>query len=109
MSADLELSPMGARSVARRTAGGAALVSVALLAVNALSYVFTVLAARTLVPQAYGELAALLGVLLIGAVPGTGLQTASALRLAGPSGGDLPRLHGAALATSAAVTLLGVL
>ena len=109
MTADAALSPPRARSAAGRTARGAALVSVALLAVNGLSYVFTVLAARTLVPQAYGELAALLGVLLIGAVPGTGLQTAAALRLAGAADRGLAGLHGAALATSAAVTLVGVL
>ena len=61
------------------------LVSVAFLAANALAYVFTVLAARTLAPAAYGELAALLGVLLVGAVPATGLQTAAALYLGGPA------------------------
>lgn len=61
--------------------GPAALVSVAFLGANALAYGFTVLAARSLVPAAYGELAALLGVLLVGTVPATGLQTAAALHL----------------------------
>ena len=59
----------------------AAVLSGTLIAVNALAYVFTVLAARTLSPAAYGELAALLGVLLVGTVPASGLQTHAALRL----------------------------
>ena len=66
-------------SSSRRLIGPAALVSVAFLGANALAYVFTVLAARLLAPAAFGELAALLGVLLVGTVPATGLQTAAAL------------------------------
>src|SRR5918993_2086261 len=61
--------------------GPAALVSVAFLGANALAYAFTVLAARSLAPAAYGELAALLGLLLVGTVPATALQTAAALHL----------------------------
>src|SRR3954447_11226898 len=64
-----------------RLLGPAALVSVAFLGTNALAYVFTVLAARVLAPAAFGELAALMGVLLVGSVPATGLQTAAALHL----------------------------
>ena len=59
----------------------AAVLSVTLLGTNALAYVFTMLAARLLAPAAYGELAALMGVLLVGVVPATGLQTAAALHL----------------------------
>jgi O-antigen/teichoic acid export membrane protein len=88
----------------------AALVSAALMGVSALAYVFTVLAARTLVPHAYGELAALLGVALVGIVPATGLQTAAALHLGG-SRGDASRvagrLHATALAAAACVAVVG--
>jgi hypothetical protein len=75
-----------------RLLGPAALVSVAFLGTNALAYVFTVLAARVLAPAAFGELAALMGVLLVGSVPATGLQTAAALYLGRSrgSGGTAP-------------------
>ena len=45
--------------------GATAVVSIAFLGANALAYVFTVVAARQLAPAAYGELAALLSVLLV--------------------------------------------
>ena len=96
-----------------RLLGPAALVSVAYLGANALAYVFTVLAARLLVPSAFGELAALLGVLLVGTVPATGLQTAAALYLGGTPRSRTPavlaRLHTAALVTALAVVAAGVL
>ena len=88
----------------------AALVSAALMGVSALAYVFTVLAARALVPHAYGELAALLGVALVGIVPATGLQTAAALYLGGHRGDVTPvvrRLHATALVAAACVAILG--
>ena len=90
----------------------AALVSMAFLATNALAYVFTVLAARLLAPAAFGELAALLGVLLVGTVPATGLQTAAALYLGAErsrSSTALPRLHGAAVVTGLVVVAIGAL
>jgi O-antigen/teichoic acid export membrane protein len=91
----------------RRLLGPAALVSVAYLGANALAYVFTVLAARLLAPAAFGELAALLGVLLVGTVPATGLQTAAALHLGGTPHRRTPavlaRLHAAALVTALVV------
>jgi O-antigen/teichoic acid export membrane protein len=97
----------------RRLLGPAALVSVAYLGANALAYVFTVLAARLLAPAAFGELAALLGVLLVGTVPATGLQTAAALHLGGTSQGRTPavlaRLHAAALVTALVVVASGAL
>jgi O-antigen/teichoic acid export membrane protein len=75
--------------------------------------VFTVLAARLLASAAFGELAALLGVLLVGTVPATGLQTAAALHLGGTAQGRTPavlaRLHAAALVTSLVVVATGVL
>jgi O-antigen/teichoic acid export membrane protein len=85
-------------------------VSIALIAANALGYAFTVFAARALAPAAYGELAALLGVLLVAVVPATGLQTAGALALAGDRPGSTPaRLHTAGLLTAGAVAVLAVL
>lgn len=99
------------RAAGRRSPlGSAAVVSVAFLATNALAYVFTVLAARALTPAAYGELAALLSVLLVGSVPATGVQTAAALHLGGAPGSRavLARLHATALAVALAVCLLGV-
>jgi hypothetical protein len=95
-----------------RAAVPAALVSLALLGVNGLAYVFTVVAARLLAPEAYGELAALLGVMFIGVVPMTGLQTAGALTL-GRRPGDqravLARLHATMLIGAVSVGLLGLL
>ncbi|TFV85608.1 polysaccharide biosynthesis protein [Blastococcus sp. CT_GayMR16] len=88
----------------------AALVSAALMGVSALAYVFTVLAARALVPHAYGELAALLGVALVGIVPATGLQTAAALYLGGHRGDAAPvvrRLHATALVAAVCVAIVG--
>lgn len=92
--------------------GPAVLVSVAFLGANALAYAFTVLAARSLAPAAYGELAALLGLLLVGTVPATGLQTAAALHLgrqpsAGPAAAG--RWHAAALVVGLAGAALAVL
>lgn len=95
-----------------RRARPAALISLALLGTSALAYVFTVLAARLLAPAAYGELAALTGLLLIGTVPATGLQTAAALELGGHRGDPGPvvrRLHGTAMAGAGAVAAVGAL
>jgi O-antigen/teichoic acid export membrane protein len=93
--------------------GPAALVSVAFLGANALAYVFTVLAARSLAPAAYGELAALLGLLLVGTVPATGLQTAAALHLGRRDSAADPaavgRWHATALTGGLTVAALAVL
>jgi O-antigen/teichoic acid export membrane protein len=89
----------------------AALISTALLGTSVLAYVFTVLAARALAPHAYGELAALLGLSLVGAVPATGLQTAAALALGGRRGPAAPmvrRLHATALVGAVVVGLVGL-
>ncbi|MGY1744379.1 hypothetical protein [Blastococcus sp. SYSU D00695] len=95
-----------------RAAVPAALVSLALLGVNGIAYVFTVIAARLLVPGAYGELAALLSVMFIGVVPATGLQTAAALTL-GAGRGDrratAARLHAATIVGAVTVGVLGLL
>jgi O-antigen/teichoic acid export membrane protein len=93
--------------------GPAALVSAAFLGANALGYVFTVLAARSLAPAAYGELAALLGLLLVGGVAATGLQTAAALHLGrrNPSAdpGAVGRWHATALTVGLSGAVLAVL
>ncbi|TKJ24810.1 polysaccharide biosynthesis protein [Blastococcus sp. CCUG 61487] len=97
----------------REAAVPAALVSLALLGINALAYLFTVFAARLLVPEAYGELAALLGVMFIGVVPATGLQTAAALTLGRSTPEERPllvrRLHAASWVGAAGVGILGLL
>src|SRR3954471_23266591 len=94
-----------------RFLGSAAVVSVAFLGVNALAYVFTVASARALAPAAYGELAALLSVLLVGTVPATGLQTTAALLLGGRPGARdvVAGLHATALVVGGAVCALGAL
>jgi len=93
------------RTPPSRFLGSAALVSAAFLGVNAFAYVFTVGAARVLAPAAYGELAALLSVLLVASVPATGVQTAAALFLGGRPDrtGTVARLHATALVVGAAV------
>ncbi|RBY97738.1 polysaccharide biosynthesis protein [Blastococcus sp. TF02-8] len=90
--------------------GATAVVSVAFLGANALAYVFTVAAARLLAPAAYGELAALLSVLLVGSVPASGAQTAAALHLGGRAGDErtVARLHAATAQLGLAVALLGL-
>jgi hypothetical protein len=97
----------------RQAAVPAALVSLALLSANGLAYIFTVVAARLLAPGAYSELAALLGVLFICAVPATAVQTAAALTLGRTEVADRPlvlrRLHTAAWIGAAAVGALGLL
>ena len=104
--------PQEGGAPARTGAVPAALVSGALLLVSGLAYVVTVLAARVLAPQSYGELAALLGVLLVGSVPATGLQTAAALHLgrrpAGTAGAAVRRLHATSLAAAVVVGLVAL-
>ena len=100
-----------------RALGSAALVSLAFVGANALAYAFTVLAARTLAPAAFGELAALMSVLLVGSVPAAGVQTATALYLGGRrrrDGSDdtavvAARLHTAAGAIGLAVAAVAAL
>ncbi|MCF6743787.1 polysaccharide biosynthesis protein [Blastococcus sp. KM273128] len=102
--------PEDAAASQPRALGSAALVSVAFLGANALAYVFTVLAARLLAPAAYGELAALLGVVLVGSVPGTGVQTTAALLLGGRDGDrrTTGRLHATALAVGLGVSAVAL-
>lgn len=72
-----------AQGTTERTPGiQAALVSVALFAANALSYLLNVVAARALAPDVYGGLGSLLALVVVGAVPAMGMQTVAALRVA---------------------------
>jgi O-antigen/teichoic acid export membrane protein len=69
----------------RRARIEALAVSVALLSANALGYVFNITAARAVAPELYGALGSLMALLLVGVVPAMGLQTATALHIAGLS------------------------
>lgn len=88
----------------------AVLVAGALGVNNVASYLLTLVAARLLVPAAFGELGSLLAILVIGAVPALGLQTVVALRVAGDSS---PRPPGPLVAlgfgTSVSVTVVALL
>ncbi|WP_436493568.1 lipopolysaccharide biosynthesis protein [Actinokineospora sp. HUAS TT18] len=72
----------GSEEATRRGGLGAVLVAGALAANNIASYLMTLVAARLLIPEAFGELGSLLAILVIGAVPALGLQTVVALRVA---------------------------
>lgn len=64
-------------------ASHAAMVAVALGIAQVASYAVSVIAARTLGPDGFGVLAALLGILLIGSVLAMGIQAVAARRLVG--------------------------
>lgn len=68
--------------VTRPRGVGAMLVAGALAANNVAAYLLTLVAARLLLPEAFGELGSLLAILVVGAVPALGLQTVVALRVA---------------------------
>lgn len=91
----------------------ALLVTAASLGTNVSSYVFTVIAARLLVPSAFGELSALMAVLVVGVVPALSMQTGVALRVAalGPGSGRRERggAVGLGLGLGAAVAALVLL
>ncbi len=92
-------------AVSTRHAKGQALaVTAGVMVSNASGYLLTVVAARLLAPAAFGELGALLALLLVGAVPAMGLQTAVALRVAGHPGESRSPLVGLGLAVAAVVT-----
>jgi hypothetical protein len=82
-------------------------LSIALLGTNALAYVVTVASARLLAPEAFGELSALLGLLLVGVVPAVGLQTATALAL-GAGRPVAHAAHSAALLIAGGTALIAV-
>lgn len=72
------------------------------------SYLLNILAARLLVPAAFGELGSLLAVLVIGAVPAMGLQTVTALRVARHRDGTR-EMVALGLLTAGAVTAVALL
>ncbi|MFE5568200.1 lipopolysaccharide biosynthesis protein [Amycolatopsis japonica] len=91
----------------------AILVSLALAANNAGAYALSIVAARLLVPSAFGELSSLLAVLVIGVVPAMGLQTVVALRVArlrsSKESQDNGTLLALGLTTSAIVATIGLI
>lgn len=94
---------------AQRTRVAAILVTVALAGNNAASYLLSLVAARVLVPGAFGELSSLLAVLVVGIVPAMGLQTLVALRVARGKDAASGPLMALGLTTTAIVTTLGLL
>jgi O-antigen/teichoic acid export membrane protein len=80
------------------------LVTAGMAGNQAAAYLLNVLAARLLVPAAFGELGSLLAVLVIGAVPAMGVQTVAALRVA-RRGQDAGELLSLGLSTAAVVTV----
>jgi O-antigen/teichoic acid export membrane protein len=88
----------------------AVVVSAALMAGNASSYLFTIVAARLLVPEVFGELGALMALLVVGVVPAMAAQTGIALHVAG-AGSARAALRGSVglgLVLGAAVSLLAL-
>jgi len=96
-------------ATARRTRVAAILVSLALAGNNAASYLLSLVAARVLVPGAFGELSSLLAVLVVGVVPAMGLQTLVALRVARAKAASPGQLMALGLTTSTIVTAAGLL
>jgi O-antigen/teichoic acid export membrane protein len=93
-------------SESQGTKVSALLVSAGVAGNQLAAYLLNVLAARLLVPSAFGELGSLLAVLVIGAVPAMGMQTVTALRVArGQREGELVTLG---LSTSAVVTAVAL-
>ena len=66
----------------RATLTGGTLVAAGMMTMNITVYAFNVLAARLLVPQEFGALTALFGIMLVGTVASLGLQAVTARRLA---------------------------
>ena len=67
---------------ATTTSTGGPVVAAGMVVMNGAAYLFTVAAARLLAPQEFGEVTALLGILLVGNVAALGLQATTARRLA---------------------------
>ena len=87
---------------------GALAVPVALVLVNALAYLLLLVGARGLDHDAYGQLVALLSVLLVGSVPALALQTVTARRVAAGEGAAGTARAATLLGCGAAVVLLAV-
>ena len=67
---------------AQSTVAGGTIVAGGMMTMNVTVYAFNVLAARLLVPQEFGALTALFGIILVGTVASLGLQAVTARRLA---------------------------
>ncbi|HEV2781639.1 MAG TPA: hypothetical protein VGX25_19825 [Actinophytocola sp.] len=88
----------------RALLSASATVTLATVAVNLLSYALVAIGTRTLGPERYAELAALLGLLLVGYVPAATVQVVLARRVAAGERGGLGQ---ASLRTAVAVTVIG--
>ncbi|WP_309116132.1 polysaccharide biosynthesis protein [Saccharothrix sp.] len=100
---------MAVSSTRQPVRGQALAVTAGVMVANASGYVLTVVAARVLAPAAFGELGALLAVLLVGAVPAMGLQTYVALKVAADPEKSRQPVVGLGLAIATAVTTLAAL
>jgi O-antigen/teichoic acid export membrane protein len=78
MSVSVAVTAPSSRSLAR----GGLLVAVGLAAANIVTYAFSLLMSRRLGPVAFGELAAVLGAVVVGSVPSMALQAVIARRTA---------------------------
>ena len=85
----------------KSTVAGGSLVAGGMMTMNITVYAFNVLAARLLVPQEFGALTALFGIILVGSVASLGLQAVTARRLA-----VAPYARGETIASSLRVTAL---
>lgn len=104
----LGYSPAVSAGASTNTRVSALVVSAGVAGNQFASYLLNVLAARLLVPAAFGELGSLLAVLVIGAVPAMGMQAVAALRVArGDSPGELVAL-GLTAAVGITVVVLAV-
>src|SRR5205085_6087716 len=97
--------PVPAAMRLRALLGASATVTAATVVVNLLSYAVVAVGTRALGSSRYGELAALLGLLLVGTVPALTLQVVVARRVAAGESGGLGR---ASLGTAAAVAVVGL-
>jgi O-antigen/teichoic acid export membrane protein len=66
----------------RSRLAGAGMVAVSITAMNVATYGFTLVAARLLAPAHFGELTAMMGIILVGNVAALGLQATTARRIA---------------------------
>jgi len=66
----------------RSRLAGAGMVAVSITAMNVATYSFTLVAARLLAPAHFGELTAMMGIVLVGNVAALGLQATTARRIA---------------------------
>ncbi|MGB3442693.1 MAG: polysaccharide biosynthesis protein [Actinophytocola sp.] len=92
--------------VQQRAGWHALAVTAGVMTSNASGYLLTVVAARMLAPFAFGELSALLAVLLVAAVPAMGMATAVALRVAAHPGEPRGPLTGLGIAVAVGMTVL---